>query len=49
MEKIKPLIFAGGTKEKSSILVALTTELQDVANVHPWWSGGAFKPMENTR
>jgi hypothetical protein len=48
MEKIKPLIFAGGTKEKSTILVALTTELQDVANVHPWWSGGAFKPMENT-
>jgi hypothetical protein len=49
MEKIKPLIFAGGTKEKSTILVALTKELQDVANMHPWWSGDAFKPLESTK
>src|SRR3984893_7834409 len=48
MEKIKPLIFAGGSRDKSTILVAPPRELRDVANVPPWWWAGAFKPMEST-
>jgi hypothetical protein len=48
MEPIKPLIFAGGTKEKSPILVSLSSELQHSANLHPWWSSDAFQPLGGT-
>jgi Predicted nucleotide-binding protein containing TIR-like domain len=48
MEPIKPLIFAGGSREKSQLLICLTSELQPAANVHPWWSSDAFHPLGGT-
>jgi predicted nucleotide-binding protein len=48
MEPIKPLIFAGGSKEKSQLLVCLTDELKELANVHPWWASDAFHPLGGT-
>jgi Predicted nucleotide-binding protein containing TIR-like domain len=48
MEAIRPIVFVGGTSERSGLVKALTVELQKTAIVHPWWSTDSFKPMKST-
>lgn len=48
MEAIRPIVFVGGTSEKSGLLKALTVALQETAVVHPWWTTDSFKPMAST-
>jgi hypothetical protein len=48
MEAIRPIVFVGGTSEKSSLVRALSVEMQKTAIIHPWWSTDSFKPMKST-